>query len=215
MFPFLIFSGILKGSIMPQNYTSQSSITRDFSFLDSSEKNHEFYSGHCGLGFDVPIHGVSAGYRLVHVAQSPDRFLVLMLCDSTQEVVYYIDCRVYGDKYLEYTSPTQVMLWRSMAPRHERAVSGIARTVFLDYLLKSYSIMASDSCQTREGRSFWVRQMLFAMDAGLHVYRYDRLNCVLKEVLTEDEVTTNSADLWGDDESYQNILAVITPQSLK
>ena len=200
---------------MPQNYTSQSSITHDFSFLDSSEENHDFYSRHYNLGFNVPIPGVSAGYRLVHVAQAPDHFHVLMLCDATQEVVYYIDCRVYMDTYLERTSPTQVMLWRSMAPRHERAVSGIARTVFLDYLLKSYSIVASDSCQTREGRSFWVRQMLYAMDADLHVYRYDRLNCDLYEVVAEDEITTNSADIWGDDESYQNILAIITPRSLK
>lgn len=68
LLPFLIFSGI-----MPQNYTSQSSITYDFSFLDSSEKNHEFYSRHYGLGFDVPIRGVGAGYRLVHVAQAPDQ----------------------------------------------------------------------------------------------------------------------------------------------
>lgn len=200
---------------MPQNYNSQSSITTDFRFLDSSIENRGCYERNRGLNFAIPIPGICAGYRLVQVPQAPDHFLVLMLCDATCEVVYYIDCRVYPDRFLDSFSPTQVMLWRSMAPRHERAVSGIARVVFFDFLLKSYSIVASDSCQTREGRTFWVRQMLLALDKDMHVYRYDRLHCVLKEIVTEDEITMNSGDLWGDDESYQNILAVITPRSLK
>jgi len=81
-------------------------------------------------------------------------------------------------------------------------------------LLASYHIIASDSCQTREGRDFWVRQLGYAIEFGEYVYRFDRITCHLKEILDHATVRDNSCDLWGDAEEYENILAIISQDAL-
>jgi hypothetical protein len=46
------------------------------------------------------------------------------------------------------------------------------------------------------------------------VYRYDRMSCDLLRLEALADIRANKVDLWGDEDYYQNILAVISKEPL-
>ncbi|UXI00418.1 hypothetical protein [Photobacterium sp. TY1-4] len=199
---------------MPRNYTDQSKIDYDFGWLNEEAKNRAKYNEICRAESQDITQQVKIPfpptYRLVRVALEGDGFQVALLCDATEEIVYYIKCRVWGDVVLDAKPVTQVLLWRSPLIQHIAATQGIAANIFRNYLLEEYNIIASDSCQTREGRDFWVRQLGYAIAFEEFVYRFHRIECTLERITDARAIASNSCNLWGDDEDYQNVLAIIS-----
>lgn len=204
---------------MPQNYTAQAKSVLDTNFLNSSSQNRAFFQGVGQGGFDIAREAMSRdavlpGYRLVQVSVNENNFKILMMCDVNQEVILYVDCRLFTEGLLRSKPLVQLTLWRTMDPRYDKVMAGVPTGIFQNYLLERYDIVAGDLCQANEGRPFWVKQMLLAQYSGRYVYRYDRRVLSLRLITDKDDITANGADLWGDDESYRNILAVISKHGL-
>ncbi len=206
---------------MPRNYVEQAKIDTDFGWLNNSSENNAKYLQCDGTGTGVCTEisadakvSLPPGYRLVRKNKDASHFEVALLCDVTKEVVYFISCSIWEDVVLNAKPVTQVMLWRTSNVKHRKVTSGITEEVFRNYLLESYNVIASDNCQTREGRDFWVRQIGYALVYGEFVYRYDRMNSQLQPITEHASVRDNSCDLWGDDEKYENILAIISKEAI-
>ncbi len=203
---------------MPRNYNDQNKISVDFGWLDNIAENKAKYSALLELDLsDVSAKSKVAlppSYRLVRADIDTESFEIALLSDSTNEIVYYIRCKLWEDVYLNDKPITQVMLWRTSDVSFRSITSRITEDVFRNYLLDIYNIIASDSCQTREGRDFWMRQLGLAIHFGEYVYRYDRLACELLQITDHAVIRDNSCDLWGDEAEYENILALISKDQI-
>lgn len=203
---------------MPRNYVNQDKIDLDFNQLNNVESNKSKYDEISSSEISDVARKAKLSfppmYRLVRVDDAEDSFQLALLSDSTSEVVYYIKCVVVPDLHLNAKPVTQVLLWRTSVVSHRRITTGVAEDIFRNYLLETYNIIASDSCQTREGRDFWVRQLGYAIEYGEYVYRFDRMSCDLVEISDHAKIRDNSCDLWGDSEVYENVLAVISKDPL-
>ncbi|EEX94345.1 hypothetical protein VIOR3934_19830 [Vibrio orientalis CIP 102891 = ATCC 33934] len=203
---------------MPRNYNDQMKIDHDFGWLDNEAQNREKY--HEILKSEPQDITATAKimfpptYQLVRTELENDGFQVALLCGATEEVVYYIKCRVWADVVLAAKPVTQVLLWRTNLVQHLSATQGIAANIFRNYLLEEYNIIASDSCQTREGRDFWVRQLGYALAFQEYVYRFHRIECSLERLEDPRAIADNSCDLWGDDDDYENVLAIISKNEI-
>lgn len=203
---------------MPRNSTDQAKIDADFGWLSNDIENRAKYTEICRAEL-VEIAGrakvsLPPGYRLVRHTLNTTKFQIALLCDTSDEIVYFINCAVWQDITLNAKPVTQILLWRTNVVTHRRVTSGITEDIFRHYLLEQYHIIASDSCQTKEGRDFWVRQMGYALAFGEYVYRFDRINCELLQITDHAKIRDNSCDLWGDDLAYENILAVIAQDKI-
>ncbi|OPX54319.1 hypothetical protein SAMN02745127_02978 [Oceanospirillum multiglobuliferum] len=204
---------------MPRNYVNQSKIDHDFGWLNDQATNAESYADFTSRASLENVARAAKmslvpGYRLIRVVDDADHFSIVLLCDTTKEIVYFVKCHIWEDVVLNNKPLTQVMLWRTAVIKHRRVTSGFAEDLFRLYLLERYSIIASDSCQTREGRDFWVRQLGYALEFGEYIYRYDRIAGQLQAITDHAMVINNACDLWGDDARYENILAIISKDPL-
>lgn len=206
---------------MPRNYTTQKKIDIDFGWLKDVKKNKEHYANICQ--FELEDVGAKAllmlppGYRLVKWSKEDvdNSFFLALLCDTSGEVTYYIDCAVWEDISLDCKPVTQVLLWRTTLVAHQVVTSGLALHIFRNYLLEHYNVIASDSSHTTQGRDFWERQLGYALAYKEYVYRYNRMTGSLTQITDPEVIVNNSCDLWGDDETYENILAIISKEPLK
>ncbi|MCV6587499.1 MAG: hypothetical protein OIF57_00530 [Marinobacterium sp.] len=200
---------------MPRNYTDSTKINTEFGHLDNQERNTETYTRLTAGEFqDVAAETkmvFPSGYQLIRVAgNTNDDFEVALVCDTDQSVCYYIKAKIWDDKELGGRPVTQVLLWRTSDVTHNDVTHELTKNVFFEYLLNRYNLVVSDNCQTGDGRRFWTTQMGFALKFGHRVYRYEWETGKTQEITDHAVVRDNSIDLWGDDESYEKILAVIS-----
>lgn len=81
---------------------------------------------------------------------------------------YFVDYKTLNVKGIK-KSLTQTKVWRSEhLPR-----SGMAEHVFYNILFKEFDCITSDSDQTKEGMSFWKRQLTMGHVRGYYVGLYD------------------------------------------
>ncbi|HIF9347093.1 TPA: hypothetical protein ACX6RX_003204 [Photobacterium damselae] len=203
---------------MPRNYTLQDKIDQEFNFLIHDEKNHDQYMSilskdRAVINADVGV-VLSPNYELVRVELNDDSFALVLLDHSSKRIAYYVKARVWEDVVLNEKPVTQVLLWRTNDVVHHTATTGLAKEIFFSYLLEKYNVVASDSHQTIEGRDFWIRQTGFALAYNMYVYRYHRIECELKRITDHAVIRDNSCDLWGDEEDYVNVLAIISKQEI-
>ena len=117
-------------------------------------------------GFDVPF-----GYRLVK-SKTEDQYRLITESDSPV-TAYAVKLAFYDHIVPGSETCTQVMVWRSNRPEHQRAVSGLA-ALFFQYLVSHYSVVVSDSQQTHSGRRFWELRIMEALSReDMHVYVSD------------------------------------------
>lgn len=203
---------------MPRNYVNRQKIDMEFYCLNNKEQNKAKYQELSNSMFsDISRQAKMSfppTYRLIRVEISDDAFQLALLSDSTAEVVYYIKCIIISDIFLNAKPITQVLLWRTSVVSHRKVTSGVAEEVFRNYLLEHYNIVASDNSHTLEGRDFWVRQLGYALEYDEYVYRFNVITCELAEITDHAVIRDNSCDLWGDSEDYENILALISKDSL-
>lgn len=198
---------------MPAHYLEKEKIEEDFGFLDSFDENTKHYDKLKGLdGVDIQEKiGMTPlrDYSLNVYPDEGENFLVAMLNHKTKEIIYYIKCKVWEDVCLSNKPVTQVLLWRTDNYIDKEVTHKLTSKVFFNYLLKTYNLIASDSYQTLHGRHFWVAQMSEALSKGHKVYRYDRIMGETIELTSFNDIRNNTCDLWGDDDEYANVLALI------
>lgn len=124
----------------------------------------------CGVDdFQLPDWTTPAGYRLVKSKQGEQYRLIN---NESQETVYAVKLIFRTDIVAQHKTCIQVMVWRTVDPRHETAVYGLPK-LFFGYFLKSYIIVVTDEQQTLEGQSFWERRIAWALHNHLYVYVSD------------------------------------------
>ena len=201
---------------MPRQYNAVSPVDGEFNFLNNVEKNTDTYFEVLDMAVGclntTAKLRVPSTMRLLQTEEVDGKFVIALVCDSAEQVLYYIKCNVVKDTCLPSESVTQVLLWRTQDIDYQQVTSGLADKVFLNVLLKEYNIVASDANQTTQGRDFWVRMLGTVMREGYSVYRYDSWasECTYVQLKDHADIRDNSVDLWGDGEEYEHILALIT-----
>ncbi|NOQ37243.1 MAG: hypothetical protein GQ569_15355 [Methylococcaceae bacterium] len=85
-------------------------------------------------------------------------------------IAYAVDIEVTNEK-IHHKSCTQVIVWAS--PRNEELLVGFPRKVF-NHLLQEYVIMITDKQQTPDGKRFWERRIIQALEDNKFVYFCDK-----------------------------------------
>ena len=163
------------------------------------------------LGLNVP-----QGFELIRVDERKNNgdFEIALLDHANGLVAYYNEVTVNLDVVLNAKPVSQVCVWRSSKTNHRRAVSGIAKEIFLNYLLKDYSIVVSDNHQTMQGFAFWQDRIAEALDAELYVYAYEQLSGILNRVANESEFEQLIDHIWSHEDDAVNRLMVISGEPL-
>lgn len=184
--------------------------------LDHPEHNREhtaLFLTHGTKPFGLSGYVVPHGYQL---RQSMDERQIRLVADD--ETVYYVKLKEGQHIVPGMTHITQVAVWRNGDDHHEIVVTNFARRVFA-WLLENYSIVISDSEQTGDGASFWMRRIRQAIShPERHVYAWDGTSEDAEPV----EITTITDFLehwkpqfWGfDPDVHQHRLFIITKQLL-
>lgn len=197
------------------NLAKDTELRAEFKFLRLKNLNHEKY---CELNNrseilslkDINLN-LSDNYRLVRYDAQQGQFELALLCDISESVIYYLRCNVWQDLCLHETPVTQILLWRSNNEIHMQATHNFARSIFKNYLLSTYGMIASDANQSALGQQFWEAQIGTALRNNHFVYRYDRMSGQVKRITDYNAILDYSCDLWGDDsEKYEHILALIS-----
>ena len=194
---------------MPQNITNEKLIQELFGDLQSREGNHKEYIALCLEKHSIINKSMPTGLRLIRTVEQYGFFKIALLSDIDESVLYVVHCDIMEQHCMDGKTPTQVLVWRVVDPRYKKETSGLAEYIFNSVLLDEYTIVASDSSQTLEGRRFWQQMLAEAIYAGHDVYRFDTSTCIRTDIADITEVTSNSIDLWGDHPRYSKILAMI------
>lgn len=202
---------------MPKNLININKIAADFEHLNLSERNHELYLI-LAQGEEISHHVkdlvLPPGYKLTRIdgrLPVPQAHFELALINTvSQEVVYYNRVVTQEDRALKCRPVSQVLVWRTSKPQHTIVQSGIPTKIFYGYLIDRYDMVVSDVNQTNAGMSFWMRRMYEALEYGLHVYAYDVMSGELQTIAEQDDVGKYQSWLWGNADSYQHRLAIIS-----
>ncbi len=204
---------------MPQLYINRKDIKQDFKHLMQTKRNRELYqhlinnspqSILAKLGLSI-----LEGFDLIRVdaRESDNTFEIALISKTETKVLYYNKVIIVTDIHLNSRPVTQILLWRTVDPKYKSLTSGLAEKIFFDYLIETYDIIISDNNQTEQEMFFWQTRLLQAIDKGLFTYVYDyikgnflKLNRQILEDLNDK--------IWGEDDTYQYQLAVISKFSL-
>ncbi|AKP35053.1 hypothetical protein [Yersinia aleksiciae] len=168
------------------------------------------------VDFSLPGYTTPHGYRLVKSLREDHYRLVT---DSIDPVTVYAVCLEFiGDIVPARRSCTQIMVWRTVQPQYNSAVTGLPK-IFFQYFLENYSIVVSDSEQTNDGRRFWEGMIAWAIqEDGYHVYVSDgtQEDRPLTFMTSWDDFYGTWADFcWGDDKDcHSHRLLVISKDQL-
>ena len=197
---------------MPKNYNRASKIDAGFMEFNDDQMNHKLFrcivNGEY-INISEQVDSTLPPNMLCLRFGNEPSFKIALVDDYSRRILYYIDCVTKLDICIGDTNATQVLLWRTSDVRHRPITSGFADKVF-EYLLDEHSIVASNIYQTSEGRDFWVRQLGYSLAKGLYVYRYEVISCKKTRITDHACIRNNSVDLWGDEDKYSDILAVIS-----
>lgn len=187
--------------------------------LSITDKNVDHTQAFISAGvkdFSLPGFVTPHGYRLLVSLKGGQYRLVT--ASANPETVYAVKLELLDHIVPTRKTCTQILVWRTVQPQHDRAVSGLPQE-FFRYFLTQYSIVVSDSEQTGDGRRFWERMIAWAIQSeGYHVYVSDgtQEDRPLTFMQNWDEFYGTWADFcWGHDkESHVHRLFVISTERL-
>lgn len=121
---------------------------------------------------------------------------------------YYVQ---YINKWmstLKTNSIQQVLVWVRKGSQY----SGIAATLFFDYLLKETGCIVTDAYQTPDGERFWGNMIANALSSGLNVYALDIMppNKKIEPILNMNELSAIKHNVWGSSDRNQERRVIIT-----
>ena len=204
---------------MPQLYLKRKDIKQDFKKLMQTRLNRELYqhlidnspkSILAKLGLSI-----LEGFDLIRVdaRESENTFEIALVSKTEEKVLYYNKVIIVTDIHLNSRPVTQILLWRTVDPKYKGLTSGLAEKIFFDYIIETYDIIISENNQTELGMFFWQTRLLQAIDKGLFTYLYDYLKGNLLK-LNRQILEELNDKIWGEDDTYQYQLAVISKFSL-
>ncbi len=124
-------------------------------------------------------------------------------------IAYAVDIEVTNET-IHHKSCTQVIVWAS--PRNEELLIGFPRKIF-NHLLQSYVIMITDKQQTPDGKRFWERRIIQALEDEHYVYfcTKNKAETDLQRIFKEDDFFEIFEPMgWGNDKQHQHKLFVIS-----
>lgn len=209
---------------MPKLINNLAEIKREFAMVSKPALNAKLYQALAAwpnqqnLG-SMNVHPMVPGYRLLRLderVKSPllPTFEVVMLCDTTQEVVYYNRVLVTNISDLNIKPATQSLVWRSRDYQHDTVLQKIAANVFTNYILNDYNAIVSDGNQTSGGKFFWESQVSAAMYRGNNVYFYKMMTGELERIKDKDDFTLLKDFIWGDADAFEHNLVIISKDDL-
>ncbi len=98
----------------------------------------------------------------------PDKGNILFINKNKKLILYFVEYKTLSIKGVK-SALTQTKVWRS----EDLPIHGTARKVFFDILFKINKAIISDSDQTKNGQSFWKKQMASGHEDGYWVGLYD------------------------------------------
>lgn len=192
---------------------------KEFKKLVQTDSNKVIYRDLCArdkqpvkiLGLNLP-----EGFELIRVDErkKDSNFEIALLDHNSKTVAYYNEVTVNPDIVLNTKPVTQVCVWRSSKTRHRRAVTGVAKEIFLNYLLKDYSVVVTDNHQTQAGFTFWQDRIAEALDSELFVYYYEQMTGVLNRVADEPAFEKLLNHVWSYEDDAIHRLMVISGEEL-
>ena len=150
------------------------------------------------LNFELKINKKKTAIRLIDRTD----------CNNPR-IAYAVDIEVTDEK-INHTSCTQVVVWAS--PENEELLIGFPRKVF-NSLLQKYVIMITDKQQTSDGKRFWERRIIQALNDNHYVYFFDKNKDKkrLQSILNSDDFFEIFEPLgWGNDKKHQHKLFIIS-----
>lgn len=141
----------------------------------------------------------------------------IRLIDKTDRenprIAYAVNIEITNEK-INHKSCTQVLVWTS--PENEDLLIGFPRKVF-NHLLQKYIVMIKDKQQTADGKRFWERRIIQALNDNHFVYFCDNSsgNMQLQRIKNKDDFFEYFEPMaWGNDKQHQNKLFVISLSAL-
>jgi hypothetical protein len=209
---------------MPKMITNLAELKREFAMVSKPELNAKLYQALAGwenvkdLGA-LNVHPIVPGYRLLRLderVKAPvlPTFEVVMLCDTTQQVVYYNRVVVMNISDLNIKPATQSLVWRSREHKHDTVLHKVAANVFTNYILNDYNAIVSDGNQTSGGKFFWEGQVSTAMHRGNNVYFYKMMSAELERIKDDDDFNLLKDFIWGDTAAFEQNLVIISKDEL-
>jgi hypothetical protein len=165
------------------------------------------------------VHPMVPGYRLLRLDDRVNQpllptFEVVMLCDTTKEVVYYNRVLVTSISDLNVKPATQSLVWRSRDYQHDTVLQKIAANVFTNYILNDYNAIVSDGNQTSGGKFFWESQVSAAMYRGNNIYFYKMMTGELEHIKNKEDFNALKDFIWGDADAFEHNLVIISKDDL-
>jgi len=137
----------------------------------------------------------------------------IRLIDKTDfnnpRIAYAVDIEISAEK-INHKSCTQVLVWAN--PNNAEFLIGFPRKVF-NHLLQNYVIMITDKQQTPDGKRFWERRIVQALEDDCFVYYCDKSENkhALQRIENADDFFEFFEPLdWGNDKTHQNKLFIIS-----
>ena len=181
------------------------------------------------VALSLPNFVVQHGYRLLQsrevITHDGSESTICLIADhgTESETVYKVKVlvRTAPNAYLNVKNATQLLVWRTLTPKHDAALNGFAAKVF-SFLLESHNIMVTDKDQSPDGRRFWEKRIIEAVNMdNRHVYYIDlnALDDELVPVINEINDDETFYDLyepiaWGTDEHHGDRVFVISCKRL-
>lgn len=162
------------------------------------------------------IHPVVPGYRLLRLDErlsstSLPTFEVVMLCDTTKEVVYYNRVLVTSISDASIKAAALSLVWRSSDFQHDVALQKIAVNVLTHYVLEQHIAILSDGNQ---GIFFWESLVSAAMSRGNNAYAYKAMPAELEHIKDRDDFILLKDAIWGNAGAFGHNLVILSKDSL-
>lgn len=177
----------------------------------------------------LPDFVVQHGYRLLQskrrLTQEGHERTICLIADTPEhkETVYKVNVlvRLEQNAYLTIANATQLLVWRTITPRHESALVGFAAKVF-SYLLQTHNIMVTDQDQTPDGRRFWQKRIIEAISMdNRHVYYIDLEELtdtrvpIIHEIINDDSFYDQYEPVaWGRENNHCERVFIISCRPL-
>jgi len=148
-------------------------------------------------------------YGTLYVKETLNGGVYLYVSFETGIASYYMNYETMDRETLGHCA-TQVAVWASLA----RGMINITAYTFFDIMLKKFDTMVSDNAQSEDGRRFWIRRMIDALEKNLTVGIIDHDEIKVFDKNANFQEWLAGLDAWGKTSDHQNRLFFISNKKL-
>jgi hypothetical protein len=132
-------------------------------------------------------------------------FEVVLLCDTTQQVVFY--SRVVVTRISDLDKPGALSLsWRSSQHQHDSVLHKVAANVLTNYILNGHIAILSDGNPVSGGKFFWEAQISAALGRGHNAYVYNAGSASIERIKDDEAFIKLKDFVWGSAAPERNLV---------